>query len=128
MDRKYSTVAIGLVVALAATVSLAHAHLQKAVPADGAVVSPAPANVVLTFSEPARLTACWIQKGNTPKQKITGLATTAAQQIAIPVPKLEAGTYVLSWRVVGDDGHVVPGQIHFTVSAGGPAANQPAQR
>jgi len=106
----------GLALALAATGALAHAHLKKAVPADGAVVSTSPATVVLSFSEPATLTACWIQKGNGAKQKITGLATTPAPQIAVPVPKLETGTYVLSWRVVGDDGHILPGKIHFTVS------------
>ena len=112
----YMRVVSGLMLAFAATAVLAHAHLKKAVPADGAVVGTSPGNVVLSFSEPATLTACWLQKGSGAKQKITGLATTPAQQISVPVPKLEAGSYVLSWRVVGDDGHVLPGQIHFTVS------------
>jgi methionine-rich copper-binding protein CopC len=117
---RYMGVVSGLVLALAATVVLAHAHLKRAAPADGAVVGTSPASVVLSFSEPATLTACWIQKGDGAKEKITGLATTPAQQISVPVPKLEAGTYVLSWRVVGDDGHVLPGQIHFTVSGTAP--------
>jgi methionine-rich copper-binding protein CopC len=106
----------GLLLSLAATAVLAHAHLKKAVPVDGGVLSATPGNVVLTFSEPARLTACWLQKGAGLKQKITGLATAPAQEISVPVPQMEAGSYVLSWRVVGDDGHVLPGQIHFTVS------------
>jgi len=113
---RYMGIVSGLLPALAATVALAHAHLKKAIPADGAVVGTAPANVVLSFSEPATLTTCWIQKGNGAKQKLTGLATTPAAQISVPIPKLEAGTYVLSWRVVGDDGHVLPGQLHFTVT------------
>jgi len=114
---RYMRIVGGLVLALAATAASAHAHLKKAVPADGAVLSSPPASVVLSFSEPATLTACWLQKGDGPKEKITGLATTPEQQISVQVPKLEAGSYVLSWRVVGDDGHVLPGQIHFTVSA-----------
>jgi methionine-rich copper-binding protein CopC len=114
---RYMRIVSGLVLALAATVVLAHAHLKKAVPADGAAVGPPPASVVLSFSEPATLTACWIQKGDGARQKITGLATRPALEISVPVPKLEAGTYVLSWRVVGDDGHVLPGQIHFTVTS-----------
>jgi methionine-rich copper-binding protein CopC len=117
---RYMGVMSGLVLALATTVVLAHAHLNKTVPADGAVVGTSPASVVLSFSEPATLTACWIQKGAAARQKITGLARTPAQQISVPVPKLEAGPYVLSWRVVGDDGHVLPGQIHFTVSGTAP--------
>ena len=107
----------GLLLSLAATVALAHAHLKKAVPADGAVVSTAPANVVLSFSEPAHLTACWIQKGDGPKQKVTGLPTAASADITVPLPQLDPGTYVLSWNVVGEDTHIVPGQMHFTVSA-----------
>ena len=107
----------GLLLSLAVTVALAHAHLKKAVPADGAVVSTAPANVVLSFSEPAHLTACWIQKGDGPKQKVTGLPTAASADITVPLPQLDPGTYVLSWNVVGEDTHIVPGQMHFTVSA-----------
>ncbi len=71
-------IVVGLMLSLAATVALAHAHLKKAVPADGGGVSAAPANVVLSFSEPAHLTACWLQKAGGPKQKITGLPTAAS--------------------------------------------------
>ena len=115
-----------LTLSLAWTAALAHAHLQKAIPADGSMVSKSPANVVLSFSEPARLTACWIQKGDGPKQKLRSLPTTPAQQISVPLPQLGPGAYVLSWRVVGADTHIVPGQIRFTVSAA-PAADHTAQ-
>jgi len=114
------------ILALAASVALAHAHLQKSVPANGATVDAAPASVVLTFSEPAKLTACWLQKGDGPKEKIAGLGTTAAREISVPVSQLQPGRYVLSWRAVGDDGHVVPGQIQFTVAAASKGAPQPA--
>ena len=117
---KYTRAWSGLVLCLVTSVALAHAHLKKAVPADGGVVDSSPGNVVLSFSEPAHLTACWIQKGDGPKQKIDGLPTTPASDISVPLPKLDPGTYVLSWKVVGDDTHIVPGQIHFTVS-GSPA-------
>lgn len=113
---RYMRIVSGVMLSLAATVALAHAHLKKAVPADGGVVSTAPATVVLSFSEPAHLTACWIQKADGPKQKITGLPTAASPDITVPLPQLDPGTYVLSWNVVGDDTHVVPGRIHFTVS------------
>jgi methionine-rich copper-binding protein CopC len=114
---KCTRIILGLVLSLAATVALAHAHLKKAVPADGAVVGTAPTNVVLSFSEPARLTACWLQKGDGPKQKVSGLPTASSPDITVPLPQLDPGTYVLSWNVVGDDTHIVPGQMHFTVSA-----------
>ena len=115
---KYTTVLGSVMLSLVATAAFAHAHLKKAIPADGGVVATSPANVVLTFSEPAHLTACWLQKGDGPKQKVSGLPTAPAAEISVPLPQLEPGTYVLSWKVMGDDTHIVPGQIHFTVSGG----------
>jgi methionine-rich copper-binding protein CopC len=114
---KSMKVLCGLVLSLVGAAAQAHAHLQKAVPADGGVITASPAKVVLTFSEPAHLTACWIQ-GNGPKQKIGSLPTEPARQISVPMPQLAPGTYVMSWRVIGSDSHIVPGQIRFTVSAG----------
>jgi methionine-rich copper-binding protein CopC len=110
-------VLVASLLGLVATAALAHAHLQKTVPANGSVVNAAPASVILTFSEAAKLTACWLQKQNGSKEKVSGFSTTPAQQISVPLPPLEPGTYVLSWRVMGDDGHVLPGQTQFTVAA-----------
>jgi methionine-rich copper-binding protein CopC len=112
---------------MVATVALAHAHLQKAIPANGAVVNASPTSVVLTFSEPAKLTAAWLQKDGGPKQKVNGLVPSASKEISVPVAEpLQPGSYVLSWRVVGDDGHIVPGQIRFTVAAASSGATAPA--
>lgn len=112
----YRRLLAGLLLSVVATVALAHAHLKSAVPGDGSTVAVSPANAVLSFSEPAHLTACWLQKGDEPKQKIGGLSSTPSAEISVPLPKLSPGTYVLSWKVVGDDTHIVPGQIRFTVS------------
>ena len=124
---KYVRVVGAWLMSFAATAALAHAHLEKAVPANGASVNASPANVVLTFSEAARLTACWIQKSGGAKEKSTAAPATPQQQILVPLAKLEPGTYVFSWRVVGDDGHVLPGQIQFTVSGPAAAAAAPTQ-
>jgi methionine-rich copper-binding protein CopC len=95
----------------------AHAHLQKASPADNSVITAAPSNLVLNFSETARLTVLSIQKDKEPKQDLKPLPTTAARQIAVPLPPLTPGTYSVSWRAVSDDGHVMPGSLHFTLAA-----------
>ncbi len=95
----------------------AHAHLQKSSPADNSTITASPSNLVLIFSEAARLTALSIQKGEEPKQNLKPLPTTAAQQVSIPLPPLTPGTYSVSWRVVSDDGHVMAGALHFTLAA-----------
>jgi len=105
--------ALGLVVGEAA---LAHAHLEQSVPADGSVVSRAPTQLVLRFSEPAQLTALAIEKEHGAKQKLPPPADKPLAQIVVPLPALAPGRYVVSWRAVAADGHVVPGQVHFTLS------------
>ena len=112
-------------VAIGATAN-AHAHLQKSSPADDSVIATSPSNLVLNFSEAARLTALSIQKGEEPKQDLKPLPTTAARQVSIPLPPLTPGTYSVNWRVVSDDGHVMGGALHFTLTADH-ATDHPAQ-
>ncbi len=116
----------GLALATFGVTAGAHAHLQKASPADGSVVRTSPSNVVLNFSEAARLTAAAIQKGDQPRQKLKPLPGTAARQISVPLPRLTPGSYSVSWRVVSADGHVMSGTLRFTLVSGR-AAEQPAQ-
>jgi methionine-rich copper-binding protein CopC len=97
--------------------AFAHAHLQQALPADGSVVSSAPAQFTLKFSEAAQLTALSLQKQGEPQaRKIEPLPTAASAQFNVPAPKLDPGVYELRFRVVSDDSHVVSGSIHFTVA------------
>ena len=110
------TFTVGLVTALAFTgVANAHTHLEKATPADGSTVASAPTEYVLTFEEAARLTALTIQNDGGAEQKIAALPKAAAAVLKVPAAHLENGHYVLRWRVVGDDGHVMTGKIGFTV-------------
>jgi methionine-rich copper-binding protein CopC len=93
----------------------AHARLQSATPHDGSRLVEPPATLVLSFSESARLTALWIQKQGGEKQKLAP-PTDAKSEITVTLPKLEPGDYEVTWRVQGNDGHVVPGRLHFSVT------------
>ena len=104
----------------------AHAHLLKSSPADNSTITTSPPDLMLNFSEAARMTALSIQKGDEPKQDLKPLPATAAQQVSIPLPPLTPGTYSVIWRVVSDDGHVMGGALHFTLTADH-ATDHPAQ-
>jgi len=96
----------------------AHAHLDSSVPADGSHLATLPANLVLTFSEPARLTVLWIEKdGDKPgdKQKVSALPTATARQLSVPLPRLAPGAYHITFRTLSADGHVAPGELRFTL-------------
>jgi methionine-rich copper-binding protein CopC len=106
----------GCLLLIAATCVAAHPHLERSTPADGSVLSAAPAQLVLQFSEAAQLATLSIERGGGEKQTVTTLPETAQSRIVIALPALSPGGYVVSWRVVGVDGHVVPGRIQFTVN------------
>ena len=123
---KILTLVSGLALASFTATASAHAHLQKASPADGSVVTTSPSRIVLNFSEAARLTAASIQKGDEPRQRLKPLPAAAARQISVPLPQLTPGSYSVTWRVVSEDGHVMSGTLHFTL-APDRAADHPAQ-
>jgi copper transport protein len=102
--------------ALLPALAQAHAHLLHAVPAEGAVLHAAPALIRLTFSEPARLTVLWLAPEKGARHRIAPLPVDAAPEISVALPPLGPGRYVLIWRVIGRDGHVVPGELHFSLS------------
>jgi methionine-rich copper-binding protein CopC len=104
----------------------AHAHLQKSSPADNSTITTSPPDLVLTFSEAARLTALTIQKSGEAQQHLKPLPTAAALQISVPIPQLTPGSYAIAWRVASDDGHVMAGTLHFTLAAEH-APDHPAQ-
>lgn len=96
----------------------AHAHLEQAEPADGAILTVAPAQFVLRFSEAAQLTAVSLQReGESQVRKLGPLSHEPAAQISLPVPPLDPGRYELRYRLISADGHVMAGGVHFTIAA-----------
>ena len=110
-----SLLAGGLLV-VAAMSAQAHAHLQQSTPADGSVLKAAPAELVLSFSEAAQLTTLTIAKDGGEQHAVTPLPKKPEARIVVALPALRPGRYVVSWRVLSADGHVLPAQIHFTLS------------
>jgi len=45
------------------------------------------------------------------------LPTAATAKVTVPVPVIGSGNYIVKWRAVGDDNHVMNGKFIFTVAA-----------
>ncbi|HEX3839111.1 MAG TPA: copper resistance CopC family protein [Steroidobacteraceae bacterium] len=104
-----------LFVGTAATATAnAHSHLRSCVPAEGSTVA-APTEVVLGFSERSQLTALTLMQGSGSALEVASLPQQPAQQLHVGLPKLTPGAWSLTWRVIGTDGHVTHGTVHFTV-------------
>jgi methionine-rich copper-binding protein CopC len=117
MKTVRSTLLTGFALLSVAGAAWAHTHLEASVPANASTVAKAPAEIILTFSDAARVTAVVITKDGDREQKIAKLPTEMATRIAIAVPKLADGHYTVDWRVAGKDGHVMNGKIRFTIGA-----------
>ena len=114
-SMRFTRMAGAVVMMACGALASAHVHLVKSVPANGTTVTSPPASFVLTFAEPAKLTALSLAKDAGPARKLGPLPTAAAAEISIPAPQLQTGRYVLTWRAVSSDGHIMPGTLSFTV-------------
>ena len=93
----------------------AHTHLEKAVPADNSTVTTSPKEIFLHFNEAARLTALTIQKEGATEQAVMTSPAAPSKIATVPITLLAPGKYVVTYRVVGADNHVMSGKLHFTV-------------
>lgn len=97
--------------------AIAHAHLHSSMPANHSTVTGAPKLIALEFNEPVQLTAVTVQKGDGPATKLGPLAEAASKTFSLTLPMLEAGNYIVKWRAVSDDGHVMADKLLFAVEA-----------
>ena len=110
----------------------AHSLLSSSSPQDGETLDAPPSEIVLDFISPAKLIKIKLNKskskqGNSFLGGLFGgddgesvplgesfLMSMNKRQI-IPMPSLGEGDYLLSWRAMGEDGHVIKGELTFKV-------------
>jgi hypothetical protein len=117
--RAAGLAALLIALAMAAPVAWSHAQLVKSVPARRAVLVRPPARVQLWFNERlepafARLSV-WTQQGTQVDQQDARVASDDPKQLSVSLPPLEPGTYVVRFRVLSVDGHVVEAEFPFTI-------------
>jgi methionine-rich copper-binding protein CopC len=103
-------------IALVPGLALAHAKLELTIPAADSSIATMPAQVMLHFSEAVKITALTIEKEGGKDKIELKVPTEATPMAQAEAPKLAAGAYLLSWRALSDDGHVMSGTVRFTVT------------
>lgn len=109
------TAVAGVLAALAAPAA-AHAVLTQTSPVDGSVLDEAPAEVTLRFNEPVSVPPRGIRLYDESAEQVSVGSDTASapDEIVVPVDgELADGVYILTWRVVSADGHLVRGAFLF---------------
>jgi methionine-rich copper-binding protein CopC len=110
--------AVFVVLALSASSLVwAHAHLQRSEPADQSVQTVAPKTLMVAFNEAVTITLLTIQTGDTKPQPLGPLSKVAAKQQSVALPALGPGNYLVKWRAMSDDKHLMSGTLTFKVGA-----------
>jgi methionine-rich copper-binding protein CopC len=119
---------LALVVALAAApAASAHARLIDSRPSAGAILAPAPSEVLLLFDEPVSAGAgnAVVDSGHRSVLGGKPRLEHGDRELVLPLRPIGNGDYTVSWRIVSDDGHLESGVFAFRVGAAGAAAGVP---
>lgn len=118
---------VAVISAFASAAAQAHTELSSSMPADKAVLSSAPQQVMLHFSEPVRLTSLSLGKASGGKQDLGPLPAESNANFSVAAPELTAGDYVVAWRALSKDSHVMTGEFAFKVDPSAPPTQQRSQ-
>jgi len=115
--------------------AIAHSPLASSSPQNGEKLDMQPAEIIMVFKSPAKLIKVDLEKSADKQRKslLGGLFGTddgepvllgtsfllkLGKRHVIPLPTLEMGNYTVSWRAIGEDGHVIKGELTFTTAGG----------
>lgn len=118
-NRRIIAAALGAAALLAPLPALAHAHLDRAMPAPNSVQAVAPKEVTIWFTEAleARFSSIVVQdaKGVAVQASPAALVSGNTAQLRVPLKALGPGTYKVIWKVLSVDTHRSNGEFSFKV-------------
>lgn len=93
----------------------AHTGLSASNPSEGQVISEDLDQITLTFETSIEelSTMELLKDGNV--IPLDGLKVENKQIMGSVAKPLENGSYIIQWKIIGEDGHPIEGEIHFVV-------------
>lgn len=97
--------------------ALAHTTITRSNIEDGAELAAAPAAFEFSFGAEVGLAGLELETlAGDPVELDFERPKKMGKDFSVPLPELEAGAYILKWRAVAKDGHVMKGEVDFTVT------------
>jgi methionine-rich copper-binding protein CopC len=106
--------AFGLLASLSGN-AIAHTALSTSNIEAGTTLSVVPDTLELTFGKPVGLAKLGLVNLETNAIQDLKPARDMAKTHSINLPTLKSGDYAIKWRAIASDGHVMTGEIGFTV-------------
>ncbi|QGN32176.1 copper resistance CopC/CopD family protein [Microlunatus sp. Gsoil 973] len=122
-----------LIIAIGSPTAAAHAVLVGSTPLDGSRLDRIPARVTLRFDEPVQIVTGGTTVVSTAGGRVDAgkpSAGDSGRTVIIALdrrPGSHTATYLVSYRIVSADSHVVVGSIRFGVGEDPRSVNQPSQ-
>ena len=110
----------------------AHSPLASSSPQNGETLDEPPTEIFMEFKLPAKLIKVDLTKQSDKQGKNllgrlfggddgesvplgTSFLMIIDKRQVVPLPSLKDGSYSLTWRAMGEDGHVVKGELTFNI-------------
>ncbi len=127
--RLVATVVLGAAaVLLVATPASAHASLLESNPAPGEILQTSPKTITLSFTEPVSTSLGALRVFNSESKRVdAGDVEIRNNVVELALPKLDDGSYAVTWRVTSEDAHPVTGAFAFQIGNVGNASSPATQ-
>ena len=97
-------------------VAMAHTTVKSATLEDGGIYQSLPENFELVFAQKVGLAGLSITEANGQSVEMDYTPPKSMEtKFSISLPDLNSGQYTLSWRAMAKDGHVLKGELTFTI-------------
>lgn len=112
-----SLIATLVVLSGTAVPAFAHTSIVSSNIEDGSQIEAAPASFDFSFGADIGLARMELETLDGASIEIAfDRPRDMGKSFSVPLPKLEPGSYVLKWRAVARDGHVMKGEVDFTIT------------
>jgi len=118
MRNVMKALAIGIALSLVTAPALAHSTVKSTEPKSGSILLQSPAEVVINFNEPARLTSVVLAEAGMAERKLDFTPAGSATTFTLPAPKLGSGRNEIKWKALSKDGHPISGSIIIVIRSG----------
>ena len=104
--------------------ALGHTTLTESNPAEGEVLAEIPKNIELTFGTVIEEASTMELQGENSTYTFENISVSDNILSGTVNEDLENGQYIIVWKIIGEDGHPIEGEIPFGIDAE-PAAEEP---
>lgn len=97
--------------------ALGHTTLTESNPAEGEVLAEVPTNIELTFGTVIEEASTMELQGENSTYTFEDITVSDNMLSGTVNENLENGQYIIAWKIIGEDGHPIEGEIPFGIDA-----------